>query len=302
MTTLKTILYFSIFNYPVTKEEIFEFSNSANDESLKRELDSLIQEKVIYKIGDYYLKSNNPELVEKRLKGNAMAEAVMPKALKMANKISSFPYVRGVAISGGLSKGYFDEDGDVDYFIITSHKRLWIARTLLVLYKKVFLLNSKKYFCVNYFISEKHLTIAEKNKFTATELVTLLPTHGKSLFNSFFAENKWVKSYFPNKKLFDNLNEVETIKNKGPKKFLEIVFNTRLGNLVEKLFRRITINKWKSKFGELDREEFEVAMKSTESVSKHHPNNFQKKVIEALNKKYSQVNKTHQISLEPEHA
>ena len=153
MTTLKTILYFSIFNYPVTKEEIFEFSNSANDESLERELDSLIQEKVIYKIGDYYLKSNNPELVEKRLKGNAMAEAVMPKALKMANKISSFPYVRGVAISGGLSKGYFDEDGDVDYFIITSHKRLWIARTLLVLYKKVFLLNSKKYFCVNYFIS-----------------------------------------------------------------------------------------------------------------------------------------------------
>lgn len=302
MTTLKTILYFSIFNYPVTKEEIFEFSHCTNWESLEQELDSLIKQQVIYKIDDYYLKSNSPELVEKRLKGNKMAEAVMPKALKMADRISRFPYVRGVAISGGLSKGYFDKDGDVDFFIITAHKRLWIARTLLVLYKKIFLLNSKKYFCVNYFISENHLIIAEKNKFTATELVTLLPTHGKNLFISFFAENKWVQNYFPNKKLKNNHNEINSIKMPALKRFIETLFNTKLGNIIEQFFRRITINKWKSKFEKLDREEFEVAMKSTESVSKHHPNNFQKKVIETLNKRYSQVSENHQISLEPEHA
>lgn len=302
MTTLKTILYFSIFDYPVTKEEVFEFSNCKNKESLERELNTLIQEKVIFNIKGFYLKSNDQELVEKRLKGNAMAKSIMPKALKMANKISGFPYVRGVAISGGLSKGYFDENGDVDFFIITKHKRLWIARTLLVLYKKIFLLNSKKYFCVNYFISENNLIIAEKNKFTATELVTLLPTHGKTIFNSFYKKNAWAKNYFPNKKLNYNSENINHPKKTLVKQLLETIFNTKIGNLVERLFRVITLKKWKSKFNELDREEFEVAMKSTESVSKHHPNNFQKRVIDALNKKYSQVNENHQISLEPEHA
>ena len=42
-------------------------------------------------------------------------------------------------------------------------------------------------------------------------------------------------------------------------------------------------------------------MKSTTDVSKLHPQNFQKKVIQALNKKYLEVQEQHEIILEPEH-
>ena len=157
----------------------------------------LERDNIIFKIDNYYLKTNNPEFIEKRIKGNEMANNVMPKAKKMANKIAQFPFVRGVSFSGAFSKGYFDEDGDVDFFIITAKNRLWIARTFLILYKKIFLLNSKKYFCVNYFISEKDLDVAEKNKFTAMEVATLIPTHGKKVFERFFFENQCVYNYFP---------------------------------------------------------------------------------------------------------
>ena len=91
-----------------------------------------------------------------------------------------------MGISGSLSKGYYDDDGDIDFFIITSPKRLWIARTFLILYKKIFLLNSRKYFCVNYFISSNALEIEEKNIFTATELTTLLPMFGNGSFHKFY--------------------------------------------------------------------------------------------------------------------
>ena len=68
-----------------------------------------------------------------------MAKNIYQKALTVSRLISKFPYVEGVGISGSLSKGYYDDDGDIDFFIITSPKRLWIARTFLILYKKLFL-------------------------------------------------------------------------------------------------------------------------------------------------------------------
>ncbi len=48
-----------------------------------------------------------------------MAEEIMPKALKRAQLIMSFPYVESVSISGALAKNYYDDDGDIDFFIIT---------------------------------------------------------------------------------------------------------------------------------------------------------------------------------------
>lgn len=302
MTSLKAILYFSIFDYPVTKEEIFTFSNCCSKQEIEEELKDLERNNIIFNIDNYYLKTNNPEFIEKRIKGNEMANNVMPKAKKMANKIAQFPFVRGVSFSGAFSKGYFDEDGDVDFFIITAKNRLWIARTFLILYKKIFLLNSKKYFCVNYFISEKDLDVAEKNKFTAMEVATLIPTHGKKVFERFFFENQWVYDYFPNVKLDGKTDETKKIKSTLLKNTLEWFLSFRLGTMFERLFQKLTLRKWKSKFKSIPKEDFDIAMKSTDDVSKHHPNNYQKKVIESLNTIYFQVKKNHQIVLEPEHA
>jgi hypothetical protein len=43
-------------------------------------------------------------------------------------------------------------------------------------------------------------------------------------------------------------------------------------------------------------------MKSTKNVSKHHPQNFQKKVIDLLNTDYEKMKEQHNIELSPEHA
>jgi hypothetical protein len=91
-----------------------------------------------------------------------------------------FPFVRGIGISGSLSKNYADEDADIDFFIITSRNHLWIARTFLHGLKKLsFLVGKQDWYCMNYFIDEEALVIAEKNIFTATEVVTLKPVCGE---------------------------------------------------------------------------------------------------------------------------
>ncbi len=89
------------------------------------------------------------------------------------------------------------EDGDIDFFIITKADRLWICRTLLVLYKKVFLLNSRKYFCVNYFVDENNLKIKDKNMFTAIEVKHLLSVYNPELIGHFKEINNWTNEFIP---------------------------------------------------------------------------------------------------------
>ncbi|WP_411767170.1 nucleotidyltransferase domain-containing protein [Winogradskyella sp. A3E31] len=301
MNVLKVIIYFSIFKYPLKKEEIFAFSSKQHIEDVEKELQSLLEKKIIYKLGDFYSDKNDSSLVERRLKGNKMALEVMPKALKSAKLIAAFPFVESVAISGALSKMYFDEEGDVDFFIITKPNHLWLSRTLLVLYKKVFLLNSKKYFCVNYFVGSSHLKIQEQNKFTATELVTLLPIYGKSIFSDFIKTNQWAFDFYPNKTI--DFSFIKEARSKPIwSKSIELIFGNTLGERFDKSLKALTIKKWKSKFKHLDKDVFEIAMKSTNDVSKHHPQDFQSQVIVRLNKQYDDKNKAYNLNLSKENA
>ena len=301
MNALKVIIYFSIFKYPLTKEEIFSFSSAKSLGDTELELQKLIKNSIVFKFGKYYSDINNEALVERRLNGNTMANGIMPKALKRAKLIMSFPYIKSVCISGALAKGYYDNDGDIDFFIITKPKHLWLARTLLIAYKKLFLLNSKKHFCVNYFISSDRLKIAEQNKFTATELITLIPIYGKTVFNTFVEENSWVLDFYPNKTINTELLS-DGFKKPFWSRFLEVVFNNKFGYKLNNYLKKITLNKWKSKFRHLKKKDFEIAMKSTNDVSKHHPQDFQTKVIVSLNKRYSDKNKAFNLNLTMENA
>lgn len=301
MIALKTLLYFSIFKYPLTKEELFEFSSLKTYAELDEQINYLIEKNIVFKHKKFYTTDNNSTLISRRLKGNDSAKKIMPKGIKVAKFISKFPYVESVSISGALSKGYYDNDGDIDFFIITKPNRLWVARTLLILYKKIFLLNSKKYFCVNYFISSNNLKIAERNRFTATELVTLIPVSGKKTFTAFIKENNWVKEYFPNKKKF-NFSTINTVKKPLITLFFEKILNTSFGNFLDTFFRKLTLRKWVAKFNHLETDDFKIAMKSTKNISKHHPKNFQKKVINLLNDKYNLVKRQCNLDLQQEHA
>lgn len=301
MSALQTILYFSLFKYPITRAEIFQFSNNTNQKEIDSEIDLLLEKGIIFNFDGFYIDVNNPDRVERRLKGNEMARNIMPKAIKVSRKIAKFPYIKSVCISGSLSKGYYDNEGDFDFFIITQPNRLWIARTLLVLYKKIFLLNSKKYFCVNYFITTDQLEISEQNLFTATELATLIPLYGKDTYKDFVAANSWATPYFPNKPA-TKTNTIRETEKTWFSKMIQKAFNGNLGLNLDQYLQKLTIKKWQRKFAHLAKEDFSIAMKSTRHVSKHHPQNYQNKVTKRLRERYNEVIDQYDLKYPKKHA
>lgn len=295
---LLSVIYFDIFAYPLTLDEIFFFSQykSLTKDRLKVIIAELVRDKFLFYVDGYYMIQNAPGMVSQRMENQQRAARAMPKAEQMSRIISSFPYVRAVFISGSLSKNVLREEGDIDYFIITDQGRLWVTRTLLILFKKVFLLNSHKYFCVNYFVDDQHLEIEEKNIYTATEIATLLPMYGYPSYLDFFTANQWITRYFPY--VIQRSNEqVIPPRGNGIRMLLEYILKGKAGNYLNRLFMGITVRYWRRKFKSMDEETFALAFKSTSGISKHHPLNFQSRVIELYNARIRTFEEIHKVTL-----
>jgi hypothetical protein len=274
-------------------EEIESFSKYSNHE-VKQELNYLIDQKQVFKFNEFYSLQNNNLNVIRRIEGNIRASKILKTANYFSKFISKFPFVRAVYISGSLSKGYFGKKDDIDYFIITSPDRIWLCKTVLVLFKKIFLLNSKKYFCINYFIGANKLTIQEKNRFTATEFTTLIPMYGDCIYESLKTENLWVLDYYPNY----NLNKKEkTIPKPFVKKTIESCLKGSVGEKLDNYCMKITKKHQKRKFKKMHPKDFSIAFKSSKDNSKHHPDNHQIKVIRKLNEKINAHNSKFNLSI-----
>lgn len=297
---LRTIIYYDIFNYPLTENDIISNCGLSNTSSIpcSNALKYLVDKNIVYNLGDYYSLSKNQKAVDRRVKGNEEAKKWLKKSRRFSRLISWFPFVRGISLSGSLSKGFVDEDPDIDYFIITKSNRLWIARTLLIGFKKIFLLNSYKYFCLNYFVTQDNMEIEEKNIFTATEIATMIPVFGNHVKRSFFESNQWIREFYPNFEI-DVREDVPYNKTGTLKRFIEFLLSGKLGDKIDARFMKTTMKHWSKKFGEqFTEEEFLLSFKSGKNISKHHPQNFQKRVLNQFNAKLKEIEDQHQIKLE----
>jgi Nucleotidyltransferase domain len=236
----------------------------------------------------YFLSTNNESCIDDRIANTKRANEAEQKVKRFSTLISKFPYVKGVCISGSYSKNSLLPKGDIDYFIICKPNRLWLSRTLLILYKKIVLLDSEKYFCVNYFIDTDTLTIPDKNSYTATEVATLIPVNNIELFNQFLKANAWVYDEFPN---FKETRNAALIKEKNSKLALliEKLCNGKLGDKLDTYFFNLTIKTWKKRFPVFDDTHFDLNMRSRKNASKHHPRGFQTKVLTEIETRFNRV-------------
>ena len=291
LSVYSCLCYFDVFHYPSKLKEIFLFmNNSISERELKDALARLIELKLVKKEDKFFLLQHaDPANIEKRLEGEKRFRNKQKHIRFFSGIISRFPFVESVAISGSCSKGLLDADGDVDYFVITSPGRLWLCRSILVAFKKIVLFNSKKFFCVNYFLSADRLEIPDRNRFVACEISTLMPVSNKALFEQFLNANVWVKDFLPNKGSYNPMFIRESKPQKPLSKLVEWICRTKLGDLLDQRFFKLTLNTWEKKFNDFSREDFDLNMRSRKHVSKHHPRGFQKKVLQEFENRLASI-------------
>jgi len=278
---LATLAYFDMFNYPLTRAEVFRFLKNkypydAFDDALKCLLDS----GKIHLFDKFYCLKNDHYMVVRRNEGNQKASELIAIAEKVGNILIRFPYVRGVAISGSLSKNFADEYSDIDLFIITAKNRLWIARTIMHCFKKLtFLVNKEHYFCMNYYVDEQQMEIAEKNIYTAIEIGTLMPLQGDTVFERFYAANAWTRNFLPNKTM--RIATAKPAKSSFLGKVSGWLPNNPLLDMIDNMLMKITARRWSRKtiHKKLNSHGIVMGMKTGKHFSKPDPSNFQSKLL-----------------------
>jgi NAD-dependent DNA ligase len=284
---LKTLAYFDIFQYPLLKVEIKQFLDQPVTESaIEKALQRLLNEKNIYKVNNFYSLQNNSFLAEKRIEGNIRAEKLLTKAIKNGRFLFRFPFVRAIGISGSLSKQYADEKADIDFFVITKTNRLWIARTIMHIFKKfTFLSGHQHFYCMNFYLDEAALALEDKNIFTAIEIKTLLPVCGKEVMNDFFKANEWTEEFLPTCN-FRHQQKAEP-KSSWIKNCLEWMLDNRIAGWLDNWLMEITTRRWKKKEqnGMRNNKGQTMCMVTGKHFAWMNPESFNEKVLSLYNEK-----------------
>lgn len=196
---LRTVLYFDLFRHPLSLGELERFLPSP----VSGELRSVIEHGPLASVlildkGYVRIAVRSKTIIEEREHKERRARKLWRIARFLGIALRHIPYVRCVCVSGELSKGVASSSSDIDLFVITAGGRIWVTRAILTAIKKVLFLNSKRYFCLNHFIDEDHLTFGDRNIYTALEIVTLRPLFGEKLYRKYLQANDWTREYVPN--------------------------------------------------------------------------------------------------------
>jgi hypothetical protein len=203
---LKTLLYSNFFDYPLKKEELYnfligkklsknEFAKALNNTSLP----------IDFSDGFYFLQGKQ-KLVNKRQQRELISLEKLRKAELIIKKLSLIPTIKLIGISGTLAVKNCVENDDIDIFVVVESGLAWTTRFLAVIMLIILGVyrnkNSKRYkdkICLNLILDEDRIFFENQDLFTAHEIVQLLPVFEKDkAYQKFISANSWVKEILPN--------------------------------------------------------------------------------------------------------
>ena len=206
---LKTLLYADIFDFPLTKEEIYKYLISEKTIH-KTDIAKILKTKKlpIENAEDYFYLSGRKDLVEKRKRRKVASVKKLNTARAIIRKCSLLPTVEFIGISGALSMENSDEDDDIDIFVITKRGFVWTTRLLLVIllimlgaYRNRKTKNYSDKICLNMILDKANIHMSEEDGdlYTAHEIAQLLPVFDReNTYERFIKNNAWVNKFIPN--------------------------------------------------------------------------------------------------------
>ncbi len=212
----RTIVYADIFDYPLTKSEIWHYIISDSrflsgqlgiQKSLFEKALRNSSEKIdCYK--KFYFLKNRRKLVGIRLKRLLESRKKIRLAQKITRHLGYIPTIKLIGISGALAMQNAYKDDDIDLFIITSKHTLWVTRFFILALLQFLgvrrthtdLLGMNK-ICVNMLVDEQQMALGKNRHdlYTAHEIVQMKSLFERDhMYQRFIQANEWVKKFLPN--------------------------------------------------------------------------------------------------------
>jgi len=286
---LKTLLYSDIFDFPLRKEELWEYlvsGKAVSKKEFEKAIEILIHKKRIICGDGYYCLAGRIKNIQKRKKNLPEISKKIKIAQKAARYIAYIPTIQFVGISGGLAMNDADEEDDIDFFIITKRKTLFVSRILILGLLQILKLRRKRLdqdpadkICVNFMIDEEKLNFTKNQRdiYIAHEIAQLKPLFERDqVYLKFTRANKWVKKFFPNVEPQNHYFMQEIVKHDKFKAFIFLLNFSPLTNILKWVQIRYL-------------QQHQTIEKVSDRSIAFHPNDYRVQTLKQMNLKLRQL-------------
>ncbi|MFH1822283.1 MAG: hypothetical protein ABH830_01130 [Patescibacteria group bacterium] len=319
---VKTVAFFDMFDYPLTLFEIWQLVPTKCDlmdiisglTALKA-VKPLVEEK-----DGFYFLAGRKEIIKIRLARYSLTDKKFKKAILITKIFKIIPWIKMIAVGNIIGSHNLARKGDIDLFIITENKKVWVTRFFCVLISKFLGLRPKpgkteNKICLSFFISEEALSIKElmlvksmhykQTLFKELEgyqalpednyfyhdiyfiywLAGLVPIYDIShIYKKFIYTNSWLEEFLPNWSA-NGLNYQRQVK-KGNSWFYRDVVDLLLGGLDSRLQEKQIKLMPKELLNILNQDTRVVA---NEKIIKLHANDRREEYRDKYNKKIYEI-------------
>jgi len=277
---LRMVLYFDIFKHPLTVAELERLVAPGQPEALAEALAALEASGQIAATGRYrHLPDAHHNVTRRKVRART-AEQVWPKARRAAAVLGALPFVRGVLITGSLSKNSALPGDDVDFLLLVQPGRVWSLKTLTHIARKAMPHSLRELFCTNYLLDVDHLSLDQRNLFTAVELCTAIPMYGPQVCARFLKANQWAEQFVPGMDWsLARAGNARQLVQPRPVAALEAVWGGPLAARAEQRTLSLWDHYWRRKYDWLSDAQRDRRVQRDESVATNHLHDFQEYVL-----------------------
>lgn len=259
---LATIIYYDIFEYPLTRLEVHKFlvnptrlavsgrTDPISLEDVEEELEQLVNSGILGRKNGFYFLNRKENLYDIRMARRKIADQKWKKFLKLVKFLALAPYLRGIFSSGSMALYNTEDKSDYDVLIIARSGRLYTCRFFLWLISSFLGSRRKRYekvapdkLCFNHYLTDGDMELVHQSIFNAQTYVNLKPALIKpELIYEFYAANSWLNDYVVNFEVQKELVRPSII---APSIFIwlarivEIIIDSTLGGVLENFLKNL---------------------------------------------------------------
>ena len=167
---LKLLAFFDLFDFPLSLFEINSYlqkiasGNFLSFSELLEKLDKLVVAQKIEMLDGFYFLSGRSEIISTRRKRYNYSKRKFKIAKRFTGIFALSPFVKGLAIANSIGAYNLRDGSDIDFFIISAKRRVFLARLFCTGLAKI--LNSRPNaktkrdkICLSFYLAEDNLSL-----------------------------------------------------------------------------------------------------------------------------------------------
>ena len=199
LAILKSVVYSSLFEYPLTSQEVAfilpRISLKGTEVVAIYRRSKALEAVVDFQNDCFHLRDRSRHVI-KRQRREAFSRDVLMRHRRMLQWLGFLPFIRLSALSGSSAHLNMSEKGDIYLFVVTRGRRVWSTAVNILLVSRLF--GCREMVCFNYLVDDTHLALQERDVFSSKQLIHLRPLTGDEWMMRLRAANLWVEELYPN--------------------------------------------------------------------------------------------------------